>query len=230
MSPRPSFPFPDQKDEKVEVQKLPEEVRPFTIMTENDAYISERMKEQPKNLSEVEVIDREEKLGIHRLSLPDFFEPFSYDCTVGVSCSHHGWVKEKVSIGLDKSMDRWTQSKHGKYVFRWLSKVKRALDYSINVRGWFLVNRSYFEDAPKILFGVNGGLENGDSILGFMPVKKAIYIREKPGKDSLDRVRSEESKHEGHPNFYKARPDSESVEGDDSAPLDAVQEGRDFKL
>ena len=129
---------------------------------------------------------------------------------------------------LDKEMDKWEQTKHGKYVFRWLSKVKRAMDFSINVRGWYLVNRTYFKDAPKILFSVNGGVENGDSILGFMPVKKALIIRTQPSKDSLDRVRSESTKHEGHPNFYKAKLSPEVVTGDDYQPVGALQEERDF--
>lgn len=207
-----------------------ERERPLTIMTEHDSYISERMKEQPRSLPEIEVLPKEEKLGTHRLSLPEYFEPYSYDCTGNQSCKQHGWTEREVMYGLDKKMPRWEQTKHGKYVFRWLNKNKRALDYSINVRGWYLVNRSYFPDAPKILFSVNGGVENGDSILGFMPIAKAIAIREKPGKDSRDRVSSEENKHEGHPNFYKAKLDSENVDGDDYAPTDALQEGRDFKI
>ena len=202
--------------------------RPLTIMTENDAYISERIKSQPSDITQVEVSTKEETLGIHRLSLPDYFEQFSYDCTVGVSCIHHGWVKRRITYGLNMEMDRWEQTKHGKFVFRWLSKIKRALDTAINVRGWYIVNRSYFPESPRILFSANGGVENGDSILGFMSVKKAIEIRNKPSQDSLNRVRSEEGKHEGHPNFYKAKIDSERTDGDDFAPPDARQEGRDF--
>lgn len=205
-----------------------EQDRPITIMTENDSYISERIKSQPSELPEVEVTTREEKHGIHRLSLPDYFEPFSFDCTMGVSCSHHGWVKEKVTYGLNMEMDRWKQTKNGKYIFRWLSKLKRALDQSINVRGWYLVNRTAFGEAPKILFSANGGVENGDAILGFMSIQKALAIRETPAQVSKDRVNSEESKHEGHPNFYKAKLDSERTDGDDFAPADAKQEGRDF--
>lgn len=207
---------------------FPKEERPLTIMTPNDAYISERMKSQPRVLEEIEVVAREEKTGQHRLSLPDYFEPYSYDCTMGQGCQVHGWTKEKVMYGLDMEMDRWNQTKHGKYIFRWLNKNKRALDQSINIRGWYLVNQSYFSDAPKILFSINGGVENGDSILGFMPVSKAIQIREKPSKDSLNRISSEEEKHEGHPNFYKAKIDPEHKDGDDFAPADALQEGRDF--
>ena len=236
MSPKDKSPFDSFQDStksesQVQEKEVPREDRPITIMTEGDAYISERMKSQPIALDETSVVTRDEKLGIHRLSLPDFFEPFSYDCTKGVSCSHHGWVKEKVTYGLDMEMDRWNQTKRGKYVFRWISKKKRALDESINVRGWYLVNRSFgdFNKAPRILFSANGGVENGDSILGFMSIQKALSMRQKPVQDSLDRVRSEEKKHEGHPNFYKAKLDSERVDGDDFAPSDALQEGRDFK-
>ena len=229
MSPKPTQ-FVETKEEIKPIQSnFSQTNQPLTIMTEHDAYISERMKEQPQELSEIEVTMKEEKFGIHRLSLPDFFEPFSYDCTIGTSCSHHGWIKKKVMYGLDKEMDRWEQSKHGKFIFRWLNKNKRALDFSINVRGWYLVNRSVFGEAPKILFSINGGVENGDSILGFMPVKKALEIRERPGIESRDRVNSEEKKHEGHPAFYKAKLSPEKQDGDDFAPTDALQEGRDFK-
>lgn len=215
------------KEEKAEpvIQNSPQ---PITIMTEGDAYISERMKAQPKTLADIEVTTREEKNGIHRLSLPDYFEQFSYDCTMGQGCIHHGWTKREVSYGLEVKMDRWEQTKRGKYIFRWLSKNKRALDQSLNVKDWYLVNRTFFSEAPKILFSVNGGIENGDAILGFMPVSKALSLRVKPSKDSLDRVNSEENKHENHPNFYKAKLDSEGRDGDDFAPADALQEGRDF--
>lgn len=206
----------------------PPQVAPLTIMTENDAYIAERMKAQPKNLTDIETAPREEKTGIHRLSLPDYFEQYSYDCTMGQSCSHHGWVKRDVMYGLEVKMTRWEQSKRGKYIFRWLSKNKRALDQSLNIKDWVLVNRNFFPDAPKVLFSVNGGIENGDAILGFMYAQKALMHREEPSKKSLDHVNSEEKKHENHPNFYKAKLDPERHDGDDFAPSDAFQEGRDF--
>jgi hypothetical protein len=212
-----------------EVVSTPQEYsrQPLTIMTESDAYISERMKEQPKTLDDIDIKVTTEKPGIHRLTLPDYFEPLSYDCTSGVSCPHHGWVESDGIAPNGAPIKRWNQSKRGKYIFRWLNKNKRALDHSMNVRGYFLANRSFFKDAPKILFGVNGGVENGDSILGFLPVAKALEMREKPSRDSIDRIRSEETKHEGHPNFYKAKISSD-VDGRDDAPADARQEGRDF--
>src|SRR3990167_6206136 len=171
------------------------ETRPFTIMSENDAYIAERMKQQPKSITDIEFIEHEEdKVGIHRLSLPEYFEEMSYDCTRGHTCGFHAWRKHEVFYGIEVKMDRWEQTKRGKYIFRWLNKNKRALDQSLNVKGWYLANRSFFQNAPKILLSANGGIENGDSILGFMPVEKAISLRTKPSKDSLDRVRSEETK------------------------------------
>ena len=225
MSPQPTT----LNEVKVE-QKVPEldSVRPITIMSEKDAYISERMKEQPQNLADIEVTTKEEKFGIHRLSLPEYFEHLSYDCTIGQSCKYHGWKLTKVVYGLDKEMDRWIQTKHGKYIFRWLNKDKRALDQSLNVKGWYLANRSFFSDAPRILFSVNGGVELGDSILGFMSVKKALDLRTKPSRESIERVKSEDKRHEGNSHFYKPKLSPERVEGDDFAPADALQEGRDF--
>ena len=225
MSPQPTT----LNEVKVE-QKVPEldSVRPITIMSEKDAYISERMKEQPQNLADIEVTTKEEKFGIHRLSLPEYFEHLSYDCTIGQSCKYHGWKLTKVVYGLDKEMDRWVQTKHGKYIFRWLNKDKRALDQSLNVKGWYLANRSFFSDAPRILFSVNGGVELGDSILGFMSVKKALDLRTKPSRESIERVKSEDKRHEGNSHFYKPKLSPEVVEGDDFAPADALQEGRDF--
>src|SRR3990167_3453479 len=202
--------------------------RPVTIMSEHDAYISERMKAQPQTLTDIEVTTKEEKFGIHRLSLPEYFEHLSYDCTIGQSCKYHGWKLTKVVYGLDKEMDRWVQTKHGKYIFRWLNKDKRALDQSLNVKGWYLANRSFFSDVPRILFSVNGGVELGDSILGFMSVKKALDLRTKPSRESIERVKSEDKRHEGNSHFYKPKLSPERVEGDDLAPADALQEGRDF--
>lgn len=204
------------------------EERPVQIMTEKDSYISARIKAQPKSLDDLEVTTREEKLGIHRLSLPDFFEAYSYDCTRGISCEVHGWTKRKVSYGLNMEMDRWEQSKHGKYIFRWLNSNPKALDPNIDVSGWAIVNETLFPDCPRIHFSVSGGVRNGDSILGVMPVAKALAMRAKPSQSSIDRVKSESEKHENHPNFYKAKLDSERFDGDDFAPADAVQEGRDF--
>ena len=227
MSAKINDPKPEEtlKDEvKKPILPTQEEPRPMTIMTENDAYIAERMKGQPKSLAEIELVQtREEANGVTRVSLPEYFETFSHDCTRGTNCQIHGWKVEQVHYGLDVVMPRYIQTKRGKYIFRWLNKNKKALDFSINVRGWYLVNRSYFSDAPKILFSVNGGVENGDSILAFMSFEKALAIRKKPSKDSHDRVHSEENKHEGNPNFYKAKLDPERSDGDDFAPSGSTQ-------
>lgn len=230
MSPRTDWDKPKSEETKVEpkienkVQQpfIPEQTRPFTIMTENDAYIAERMKGQPQSISDIEVTTNEEKMGVHRLSLPDYFEEFSNDCTTSIACSKHGWKVEKVAYGYDKTMDRYVQTKHGKYIFKWLSKNKRALDRSINVAGWYLVNRSFFPEAPSILFGVNGGVEEGDAILGFMSVQKALAIRNKPAKESHDRVHSVNTAHEGNPNFYKAKLGTDDSGEGDNEPSQVI--------
>ena len=80
---KPATPKEDQQD-------LPEKAQaPLTIMSPNDAYIAERMKEQPQSLEDIQVLPKDEKVGTHRLSLPDYFEPLSYDCTQGNTCPHH---------------------------------------------------------------------------------------------------------------------------------------------
>lgn len=209
-------------------KKVEPETRPMTIMTPDDAYIAERMKAQPKTLEDIQVEVPEMK-DFHRLSLPEYFEEFSYDCTweAKPACKVHRWGTRDKVLGRNKAIKVWEQGYHGGYVFRWLNRKVQALDHAINVRGWLLINRNYFPEAPSLLFTVNGGVQNGDSILAFMPVKRAIQIREKPSKDSRFRINSEESKYEGNPNFYKA--DLDSPDGaPDEAPLDARVEGRDF--
>ena len=80
-------PTPDQFQASLKMNQETETVpqsfeepdrQPMTIMSENDAYIAERMKSQPRYLDEIEVKTREEKSGQHRLSLPDYFEEFSF--------------------------------------------------------------------------------------------------------------------------------------------------------
>ena len=221
------------KVEEKPVEKKVEapETKPFTIMSQEDAYIAERMKSQPKSLEDIRVELTEQK-DFHRLSLPEYFEQFSYDCTweSKPACKVHRWGAHEKVLGRNKSIQVWEQGFHGEYVFRWLNKKVQALDHAINVRGWLLVNSNYFPEAPNLLFTVNGGVQNGDSILAFMPVKRAIQIREKPSKDSRFRINSEESKYEGHPKFYKAKlsPTEEATSEETASSEDAWQEGRDF--
>ena len=201
---------------------------PVTLISERDSYISELMKSQIQDIANIEVHTKEEVNGIHRLSLPDFFEGQSYDCTRGGSCEIHKWLTKDVLIKEGVTVKRWEQSYHGKYVFRWINSHKLALDTAKNVRGWTFANRTLFPDAPRHLFSISGAVENGDALLAFMSFQKALAIREKPSKLSQEKVALEMNKHESNPNFYKAKLSPETREGSDDAPAGTLQEGRDF--
>lgn len=93
-----------------------------------------------------------------------------------------------------------------KYAFRWVMKNKRAIDYSCDVRGWVLVNRTHFPEVAvkaRHLFTINGAIERGDVILAFMPIAKAEAIRREPGQLSSNIIRSQLSKHKDDPRYYK---------------------------
>lgn len=90
-----------------------------------------------------------------------------------------------------------------KYAFRWIYKSNRAMDEACNIRGWLLVNRTYFPEIPDYLISSNGGVERGDNILAFMPKEKAELLRTAPGLRSREIVDGTIGKHQGNPNFYK---------------------------
>ena len=184
--------------------------RPITILSELDSYIAERMKGQPRTLEAA--VARVESLSDrprHRLQLPMFFEPLSFD-------NHQA---------------------PGPYIFRWTFKDKRAVDRDLN-RGWIIVNRSYFPQAPRYLFTANGGIEVGDALLTFMPAKKAQAIREAPGKLSQERLKgqmthtspdyvlmtgNQQSEH-----VYKPELGPEAPETSEEKVPGVLTEGRDF--
>lgn len=104
---------------------------------------------------------------------------------------------------------------------RWINKDKRMIDRALDIRGWTLFNRVYFPEIPKHFFTANGTVENGDSILGFMPADRAEILRSLPGKLSSERVkdlpmeRFKESRGEEKIGYYKpaytAEPEGEVV-------------------
>ena len=88
------------------------------------------------------------------------------------------------------SLPEAVEKKYGKkYGFRWVNKKKEWLDRATNVRGWLIVNRTLFSDLPKHLFTAIGTIENGDTILCFMPMAQAERLREQPGRISRERVK-----------------------------------------
>ena len=209
------------KDEKPEISKR------VTLISELDSYIAEMLQTQPEE-SDIRVLDKESGTGVHRLSLSEHLEPLSYDCTRGLSCPYHKWEPFDQHYGENKSMKVWKQQSRGKYVFRWISKKKLAIDHARNNKGWIFVNETRFPDVPKHIFSVSGALEEGDNVLAYMPSERALQLRELPGKNSRDRVKSETTRHRDDPRFYEAKLGPESSEGSDDAPLGAYQEGRDF--
>lgn len=97
-----------------------------------------------------------------------------------------------------------------RYAFRWINKSKRAIDYSCDVRGWVLANRSHFPEVPDTQFTVNGAIERGDSILAFMPIAKAEAIRNEPALASKAILNAQFEKHKDDPRYYTPKDDESS--------------------
>lgn len=186
----------------VKPEKKEPEINPTVIVTKTDAYIHERMRSQPQTLDAVRATVTKLQTTASRLDLPDYFVKYSYDHTQG----------------------------QGEFVFRWLFRDKRAIDYAINVRGWQLVNRRYFPDAPNHLFSANGAVEIGDDILSFVKAEIALAYRKASGDKSTERVKAQMTKHEGDPSYYKPKLDpSPGDEGyDPNRPRHQITEGADF--
>ena len=212
------------------VMRSPEAlVTPTVIMTEADAYIHERVASQPTSLDEVRRAVVYTDTEQNRLSLPDYFERFSHDCTRGQGCQVHSWHDEG---------GRWSYGNRGEFIFRWIKKAKRAIDHAMNVQGWFFVNRRYFPEAPHHLFSANGGIELGDLILFFLPAKQALLLRAAPGKRSTEMVRSRMTRIKdgkvlmtGEPEndrFYTPTSSDAAEEEDVNETTPGIQEDRDF--
>ena len=111
------------------------------------------------------------------------------------------------------------EKKYGnKYAFRWVNKKKNWIDRALFIRKWLIVNRALFPDMPKVLFTANGTIENGDTILCFMPMEKAERLRREPGRLSTERVRNLpmeqwKDKREDSP-FYKPTLGQEERDGE----------------
>lgn len=137
--------------------------QPITVVqvSELDSYVRERQKEQPRTLDEVvQVSDRRRKDTAHQLELPEPFQSLSYD-----------------------------HESDGRFVFKWIFKHKRAIDDAL-VKGWVIVNQAFFANVPAYHFGPSGGIEIGDNLLMFMPSKKALELRARPGKISRERMQA----------------------------------------
>lgn len=117
------------------------------------------------------------------------------------------------------SLPEQIEKKYGrKYAFRWVNKKKDWIDRAIHVRRWLIVNRMLFSDMPKYLFTANGTIENGDTILCFMPMEQAESMRREPGRISSERVKDlpmEQWKKKGEDSpFYKPTLGQEEKDGE----------------
>jgi len=103
-----------------------------------------------------------------------------------------------------------------RFVFRWIYRDSkgRAISEATQLKGWVLVNRSYFPDVPNHMFTTNGVIERGDNILAFIPRKIAEDMRKKPIQLSKEMVQSRIGAHAQNPNFYV--PTDKSEEGEKS--------------
>lgn len=203
-------------------------VQPTVIMTEADAYIHERVASQPKDLDEIRQVTVYTETDQNRLSLPDYLERFSHDCTRGRGCPVHSWQH-------DAERNRWSYGNRGEFIFRWIKKAKRAIDHAMNVQGWFFVNRRYFPEAPPHLFSANGGIEQGDVILFFLPAKQALRLRAAPGQRSTEILKSRMTRYKDGQVLMTGAPENEQFyapessgaeEENETAP--GIQEDRDF--
>lgn len=137
---------------------------------------------------------------------------------------------DEVSIKLERDhyepthvleLPKEVKAHEGEYTFRWINKNARAISRAIDVIGWTLVNKVFFNNLPNHLFTANGSIERGDSILSFMPRKRAEELRAAPGKLSRERVNNtpvqdlRKWKDRGE-SYYK--PDIGTAESDDEKP------------
>ena len=212
--PKPFAPAPQVSEEthvpETQVKRDETPSTRVTILSELDSYISERMKEQPTSLTEVaNRVEVTNRSGSHRMSLPTYFTQYSAD----------------------------DQKAAGPYAFRWVLKVKRSIDDHL-AKGWLFVNRAYFPDAPRYLFTANGGVELGDTMLAFLPIKQAKLMRERPAKLSQERLKGQMTTtgpdtvlmtgNQHSPHVYQPELGAESAETSSASVPGVLTEGRDF--
>ena len=98
-----------------------------------------------------------------------------------------------------------------KFSFRWVNKHRRAISEAIQNHGWTVVNRRFaeFVELPDYIFSTNGAIERGDTILMFIPKKKAEDIRREASILSREAVDARLGAHKGNPNFYVPKDDED---------------------
>ena len=163
------------------------ETQTYVIKTETDAYIHDRLRNQPRTLEDIKIREYSDDMAASILKLP---------------------------TPIDEAL------KKKNLVPRWINKDKRMIDRALDIRGWTLFNRVYFPEIPKHYFTANGTVENGDSILGFMPRESADVLRSRPGQISQERIKNlpidkyKDSKGGEKIGYYKPAYTAEEQEGE----------------
>lgn len=104
-------------------------------------------------------------------------------------------------LKLPKELEKYKSE----YGFKWIYKVKRAIDRNLDVLGFVLLTKQHFPELPKRMFSSQGCIERGDAILGFIPIKRAEFLRSEPGRLSMERIKNipMEKWKEGGEKYYK---------------------------
>lgn len=91
------------------------------------------------------------------------------------------------------------------YAFKWIYKKKMSIDRHLDTLGYVLATKIYFPQLPKRLFSSQGCIERGDAILGFIPLKRAEFLRSEPGRLSMERIKNlpMEKWKDGGEKYYK---------------------------
>jgi len=111
-------------------------------------------------------------------------------------------------LSLPVELDEFTK----KYCFTWIFKRKQAIDEACDIYHYKFTNRTFFPLLPDHLFSARGVMERGDMVLMFRPRHIDEEMRKAPGLESLQRIKTKETAHEGNPKFYIPKPE-EKEEG-----------------
>lgn len=199
MIPETKKPDPLKEEEKI---FQPQEPPVLQMLSDEDAYIADKMKAQPQTLDEVLMV-KEKKYapGEHRLSLPKPFKVYEDRFTFR-------WINKHKRAVDDANIKGWV---------------------IVNRRNFSDVAK---DPENKHLFSTSGAVEKGDAILCFMAKAIAEQIRRAPGEKSSAYLQAQLAKGteklpEGQSGFYKPE---DTTEKEDAGLSEGggLQEGRDF--
>ena len=190
---------PKPESPKVEPTPEPEERPPLTIVSNEDAYIANRMKSQPQTLDEVlEVKEPVYAPGKHRLSLPD--ELLGYEDRF-----RFRWVNRK-KRALDDAIDVKGWNFVNKALFPHLDKHLFTTGGAI-------------ERGDAVLMFMSQAKAKA--------INKMVHTKAKQQRDSNPMLNPPQEQ-EGQSGFYKPKDTSAEKDGVDCRTQQGFQEDRDF--